>query len=59
MFPTAEDVRWFYDSGAYTEDDVQTFVDLGVITKEDYQSIVGTEDVLLDAMKQISDAVNK
>ncbi|MGK9342078.1 XkdX family protein [Melissococcus plutonius] len=41
-FPTATDIKLYYDWNCYTDEDIKTYVQLGTITQDDYKMITGT-----------------
>lgn len=41
VYPSFEDVKFFYDWGIDGKEDVKWYVDMGVIDKEDYVLITG------------------
>lgn len=41
VYPTFDDVKFFYDYGVDDESDVQWYVEMGVIDKQDYVMITG------------------
>lgn len=40
-FPTATDIKLYYDWNFYTDEDIKTYVQLGTITQDDYKMITG------------------
>lgn len=41
MFPSKEDVKFFYDMGIYTEADLDFYVDAKCITQKEKAEIIG------------------
>ena len=37
MWPSYEDIKYFYDVNAYSNDDIKTYVQYGVLTEEQYK----------------------
>ncbi|EGP0010853.1 TPA: XkdX family protein [Enterococcus faecium] len=40
MYPSKEDIQFFYEMGIYTTSDVMSFVEQGSITKEEAKEIL-------------------
>lgn len=40
MYPTKEDIQFFYDLGVYTQADVMSYVAQGSITEEEAKEIL-------------------
>ncbi|EGP5179228.1 XkdX family protein [Enterococcus faecium] len=40
MYPSKEDIQFFYNLGVYTKADVMSFVEQGSITKEEAKEIL-------------------
>lgn len=41
MFPSKNDIQFFYDLGIYSDADLDFYVDLGYITAEEKEQIAG------------------
>lgn len=44
MFPSKNDIQFFYDLGIYSDADLDFYVALGYITVEERREIVGEEE---------------
>ena len=43
MYPTKEDIQFFYDLGVYTKADVMSYVAQGSITEKEADKIINKE----------------
>ncbi|HFD6464910.1 XkdX family protein [Enterococcus hirae] len=43
MYPSKEDIQFFYDLGVYTKADVMSYVAQGSITEEEADKIINKE----------------
>ncbi|MEB5927277.1 XkdX family protein [Enterococcus faecalis] len=41
MYPTKEDIQFFYEMGIYTKSDIEGFVQQGCLTEKEAKEIVG------------------
>nr|DAF71771.1 MAG TPA: hypothetical protein [Caudoviricetes sp.] len=46
MFPSKNDIKFFYDLGIYTKSDLDFYVDLGYINDMEYRDILGIDNEL-------------
>lgn len=44
MYPSKEDIQFFYEMGIYTTSDVMSFVEQGSITKEEAKEILTEQE---------------
>ena len=40
MYPTKEDIQFFYEMGIYTKSDIESFVQQGCLTEKEAQEIL-------------------
>ena len=43
MYPTKEDIQFFYEMGIYTKSDIESFVQQGCLTEKEAKEIVGKQ----------------
>ena len=43
MWPTYDDIYYFYKERCYTNEDIAEFTDWGVLTPEEYERMTGEE----------------